>query len=271
MPTSPASSQPSTERTVFVISPIGSPGTPEHRRAALVLEYIIRRAFIEGWKVIRADLESSPDSITTQVIGRIVDSDMIVADLTDHNPNVFYELAVAHGYSKPVIHLMQEGQKVPFDVVDQRVIFYDLTDPESVDKAIRGLRASAKWLDEHGGESRNPLSSFGQFRAIRDTDAPGVDGDALVSALSSLSRQVSKLERRVREQEWARSEVRLPSDLPLEGAAFDTHTRQHELSEIEARMNHLLIRDEQSEESEIELQKLQRRRSYLLQQLRHLP
>lgn len=186
-------------RTVFVISPIGSPGSVEHRRYWLTLEYIVKKAFQgDVWQVVRADEETSPDSITTQVIGRIVEADLVVADLTDHNPNVFYELAVAHGYQKPVIHLMQDGQKVPFDVVDQRVIFYDLADPESVDKARQALKGSVKWLDANPGQSRNPLSAYGQFSAISSASGGGEAGEAVAEALERLSRQVARMEARQR-------------------------------------------------------------------------
>lgn len=185
-------------KTIFVISPIGSTGTAEHRRYRNTLEYIVKKAFhAPDYAVVRADEETSPDSITTQVIGRIVESDLIIADLTDHNPNVFYELAVAHGYQKPVIHMMQSGQKVPFDVVDQRVIFYDLTDPESVDKARGGLIASAEWLEANSGQTRNPLSAYGQFSAISSASGGGEAGDAVALALESLSRQVARLESRI--------------------------------------------------------------------------
>ncbi|MDD7929887.1 hypothetical protein [Microbacterium thalli] len=188
-----------TTRSIFVISPIGSPGTAEHRRYRHTLDYIVKKAFTApDWEVVRADEETSPDSITTQVIGRIVESDLIVADLTDHNPNVFYELAVAHGYQKPVIHLMQEGQKVPFDVVDQRVIFYDLSDPESVDKARSGLAKSAAWLDENPNQSRNPLSAYGQFSVISSASGGGERGEAVAEAIDQLSRQVARIDARMR-------------------------------------------------------------------------
>ncbi len=188
-------SAPATTKSVFVISPIGSPGTPEHRRYKNTLDYVVKKAFTAPeWDVVRADEETSPDSITTQVIGRIVESDLIIADLTDHNPNVFYELAVAHGYKKPVIHMMQVGQKVPFDVVDQRVIFYDLTDPESVDKARSGLTSSAAWLTANPGQTRNPLSAYDQFSAISSASGGGEAGEAVAGAIEALGRQVARLE-----------------------------------------------------------------------------
>lgn len=181
-----------------MVSPIGSPGTESHRRASQVLKYIVKKALLDV-EVVRADEESSPDSITTQVIRRIIESDLIVADLTDHNPNVFYELAVAHGYNKPVIHLIENGQTVPFDVVDQRVIKYDLSDPESVDVAIKSLIQSRSWLEQNPGQARNPLTAYGQFAAIRSN--PDEGGEAVAEALERFSGRLASLERSVASKE----------------------------------------------------------------------
>lgn len=227
-----------TARSIFVISPIGSPGTAEHRRYRNTLEYIVKKAFTgPDWDVVRADEETSPDSITTQVIGRIVESDLIVADLTDHNPNVFYELAVAHGYQKPVIHLMELGQKVPFDVVDQRVIFYDLTDPESVDKAIRGLRASARWLDDNPTMTRNPLSAYGQFSVISSASGGGDAGEAVAEALDRLGRQVARMDGRLRAAER-------PFAMPSDGMIM--HLR-HQQSVLREQQEEIMRRSEAGE------------------------
>jgi len=187
-------------RNVFVISPIGHLGTPEHRRARQVLDYIIKKAFFQPhWEVIRADDEHSPDSITSQVIERIVNSDLIVADLTGHNPNVFYELAVAHGYQKPVLYLMTEGESLPFDLIDQRAIFYNLADPAAVDKAISGLVSSQRWVEEHSSNLRTPLTMHGRFTAISEA-APGSDGnEAIASALEEMLFRLHRLERSVTE------------------------------------------------------------------------
>jgi hypothetical protein len=183
-----------TKKTVFVISPIGKSGSPEHRQAKLVLDYVIKKAFTEPeWEVVRADDENSPDSITSQVIDRIVKSTLIVADLSDHNPNVFYELAVAHGYKRPVIHMMKDGQAIPFDVVDQRVIYYDLTDPASVEDARKGLIASAEWLEENP-DVRSPLTAYASFKTI-STAGPGENGNAAIAdLLTEMTSRLARLE-----------------------------------------------------------------------------
>lgn len=190
-------SSPLTEaRTVFVVSPIGKPATPEHRRAKLVLDFVIKKAFPKpDWTVVRADDEESPDSISTQVIGRIRESDLIVADLSGHNPNVFYEVAVAHGYERPIIHMITAGETMPFDIADQRAIFYELENPESVDNAISKMKASQRWLDENPDRLRTPLSTYGAFTAISSTQPGSESNEAIAEALGEIVRRLGRLER----------------------------------------------------------------------------
>lgn len=188
--------------TVFVISPIGTGGSDNHRRFMLSYEYIIKKALpSDVWDVMRGDFEPDPGSITGKIITRIVQSNLIIADLSNHNPNVFYELAVAHGYGKPVIHIMEEGQRPPFDVGDQRVIFYDLTNPASVDKAVRDLRRSAEHAGEEGYTAKNPLTDFELFSEIRSGKTSDDAGPAVADALADLAVQVRRLGRRIDMQE----------------------------------------------------------------------
>lgn len=183
-------------KKVFVVSPIGAPGTDIHRKASYALKYIFREALKgEEWDVHRADEGKSPDSIGQHVIKRLFESDLVIADLTGHNPNVFYELAIAHGWRKPVVHLISKGEKVPFDIVDQRTIFYDITDLESVEEAVVTLREYAEYALEHVDELVNPLTSFEMFSQIRADQADG--GDAVADALEQVVARLSRMESRI--------------------------------------------------------------------------
>lgn len=197
-----AKSERTGRRTAFVISPIGAAGSDDYTRFLLSLDYIVKKALPEdAWYVIRADFESSPDSITSKVVSRIIESELIVADLSDHNPNVFYELAVAHGYKRPVVHIMADGQRPPFDVVDQRVIFYDLTNPASVDKAVESLRDAALHAISDEYSAKTPLTEFRQYDEIRSGKTSEDTGPAVATALAELSHQVRVLSQRITVQE----------------------------------------------------------------------
>jgi hypothetical protein len=117
----------------FVISPIGKEGSEARGRADKVLKHVITPVADEcGYEAIRADKISEPGMITTQVINHILNDPLVVADLTGHNANVFYELAVRHATRKPYLQIIQKGEPIPSDVAGMRTIDLDHTDLESV-------------------------------------------------------------------------------------------------------------------------------------------
>jgi hypothetical protein len=58
-----------------------------------------------------------------------------VADLTERNPNVFYELAIRHAIRKPLIQIIKSDEQIPFDVAGTRTIPVDHRDLDSVEFA----------------------------------------------------------------------------------------------------------------------------------------
>jgi hypothetical protein len=61
----------------------------------MLLRYIIRPALSDEYRVKRADEDALPGSITDQMIRDIDQAQLILADLSNLNPNAFYELGVA--------------------------------------------------------------------------------------------------------------------------------------------------------------------------------
>ena len=68
-------------------------------------------------------------SVIEQIWQQIRKAKVLLADLTGKNPNVFYELGLAHALKKPVVLVSSNEEDVPFDLKHIRVIFYDMTDP----------------------------------------------------------------------------------------------------------------------------------------------
>lgn len=79
-----------------------------------------------GYDVKRADDIKSQNNILNDIIEGIVSSDLIIADLTGANPNVYYELGIAHTLNKKVILLTQDIDELPFDLRSYRVLPYDV-------------------------------------------------------------------------------------------------------------------------------------------------
>ncbi|MFJ5106669.1 MULTISPECIES: hypothetical protein [unclassified Glutamicibacter] len=201
-----------TTKQVFVISPIGSVGSEKNRKATLALDYIIKKALPDDrWEVTRGDGSLSPDSIGHDIIKRIDAADLIVADLTDHNANVFYELAIAHGWNKPVIHMIEQGQPIPFDIADLRVISYELQDPASVDKTIKTIAGMAIETMKHDYRPITPLSQYKSFETVTgSTDPESAQGEMNRQILTRLSAIEDSV--RVRDPRVSRAAVNRGND-----------------------------------------------------------
>jgi hypothetical protein len=112
----------------FVISPIGQPGSAARDHADDVFHCIIEPALKEAdIRGHRADHVQDVGRITKKMYEDILTSDFCIAVLHGFNPNVFYELAIAHSAGIPVVLLSEEGVDLPFDLKDERVFHYDLS------------------------------------------------------------------------------------------------------------------------------------------------
>ena len=81
----------------------------------------------ENISCIRADDIDSINQITFDIWEKINRARFLIADLTNRNPNVFYELGLAHALGKDVILITQSMDFVPFDLKTQRCIIYKYT------------------------------------------------------------------------------------------------------------------------------------------------
>lgn len=105
-------------RICFVIMPFG-PGFDD--RFKTVYAPAINDA---GLQPLRADSLSKPSSIIEDIWRSIKQSVLLLADLTGQNPNVFYELGLAHAIGKPAVLITDRVQAVPFDLRSLRLLVH---------------------------------------------------------------------------------------------------------------------------------------------------
>lgn len=110
--------------TCFVMMPFADPVGGYYKA---IYEPAIAKA---GLRAVRADDEIfATGKIIDQIWSGITAAKVLVAELTGRNPNVFYELGLAHAVSKPVVLISSNQEDVPFDLQHIRVIYYDVRDP----------------------------------------------------------------------------------------------------------------------------------------------
>lgn len=117
------------ETVCFYVTPIGEDGSEHRKHSDLFLSSIVEPALEQfQLKVVRADAIDKPGTITRQIIEYLIKSRLVIADLSFHNPNVFYELAIRHAARLPVVQIVRAADRIPFDLSQSRTIKIDTTD-----------------------------------------------------------------------------------------------------------------------------------------------
>lgn len=184
------------DKECFVICPIGSEGSEARERSDKLMDHIIEEA-LSGleYSPIRADSITEPGSITAQVIEKTVESPLVIADLTDHNPNVFYELAIRHAAGKPYIQLIDESQSIPFDIADVRTIQYDF-DVSKAKRARQEIKDQIEAIEETDDEFDNPITHAADMKSWRESEDPIQQNLAdVLDGINNLNKKVSKIKK----------------------------------------------------------------------------
>jgi nucleoside 2-deoxyribosyltransferase len=159
-----------------------------------VYRIIIAPSLMEaGYQVRRADSIAAPGNIIRDILQAISSADLIVADLTGRNPNVFYELAVAQTLGKPTILLTQDYRDIPFDLKMYRMIEYNST-LEGAEILRRQLLRTVQTI-EMGDRPSSPVQDF-----LRDLP-PLHETQRLRKQLESVNRELSHCQRARKELE----------------------------------------------------------------------
>lgn len=130
-----------TEKICFIVTAIGESGTPTRERADNVYRYLIAPVCEElGYKPVRVDHVNAVDNINETVINYLKTAPMVIADMTEHNPNAFYELGFRQARELPLVPIIKVGERLPFDVITTRTVFYD-TDVAKIEDSKENLKS----------------------------------------------------------------------------------------------------------------------------------
>lgn len=152
----------------FIICPLGMVNSDARKKSDTLLKHVFQPVLDNNnYKAIRADQIPKVGLITSQIINLIIESPLVIADLTDSNPNVFYELAIRHATRKPYIQVIEKGQKIPFDISGIRTIEIDLKDLDNVENAKKEIEDHILEF-EKGHKSDSPISIASTSRLLQD-------------------------------------------------------------------------------------------------------
>lgn len=98
----------------------------------------------------RVDEQIFTESILERVYNQISKADIIIADMTGRNPNVFYEVGYAHAIGKRTILLTQNTEDIPFDLKHYPHIIYS----KKISVLKKELTSRIKWFIENENEEK---------------------------------------------------------------------------------------------------------------------
>lgn len=109
------------KKSVFLLTPFSKESTDVY----ILIKNICSEC---GLNLYRGDEEFSHEDILANIVKYIVKSRIVIANIDGKNPNVFYELGIAHALGKPTILVSKSIQNTPFDIQQNRIVLYNDSD-----------------------------------------------------------------------------------------------------------------------------------------------
>ncbi|TSK05140.1 MAG: hypothetical protein FPO08_16680 [Geobacter sp.] len=188
----PETKQNTVAKRCFVITPIGAAGSPTRRAADGLIKAAIRPVLeAASFEVVAAHEMSDTGSITRQVIERVLGDDLVIANLTGLNPNVMYELAIRHAARKPVLVVAENETNLPFDISEERTIFYS-NDMQGVEE-LKVALASAIGVALAEENPDNPIYRAIENNIMRSTVKDITAQEYILDRLDNIDRQLGTL------------------------------------------------------------------------------
>ena len=147
------------KRRCFIITPIGKEDAPIRRHIDGIIDAAIMPVMGNDYEILVSHRIFEMGSINKQIIELIYKSDLVIANLTETNPNVMYELAIRHTLGLPVVTIAEKGTELPFDVSTERTIFYtnDLQGGLDIQKELKSYLSQ---IDYENRRTSGPVHEY---------------------------------------------------------------------------------------------------------------
>ncbi|MEW8332904.1 MAG: hypothetical protein AB2594_17855 [Candidatus Thiodiazotropha sp.] len=201
-------------KTCFVIMPIADMDGYESGHFARVYEHVIKPSCIQaGFDPVRADDVAASNYIVIDILTKIVESDMVICDLSGRNPNVLYELGIRQSFNLPTVLIKDIKTNKIFDIQGLRYIEYNQA--LRVDSVASEVAEIAKSIQETYAASGKDVNSLVQLLGVKAATIPSqveLSGETsvILSAIKDLSSRMISLE-----QASKTTREYMPSRLPF--------------------------------------------------------
>ena len=148
-------------RTCYVLMPFSGTESCTRNEWTRIFEELLRPAVEEagqGYQCVRST--ATRGNIVASILQDINDSYVVIADLTDQNANVFYELGVRHSLKNRTIMIAQKRNHIPFDLEAYAYHIYDWRTKKGRQLLVKKIRQLLAEVDANPERPDNPVSDF---------------------------------------------------------------------------------------------------------------
>lgn len=184
-------------KTCFVIMPIADMEGYEPGHFTRVYEHLIKPACAKaGYVAHRADLVAASNYIIIDILRKIVESDLVICDLSGRNPNVLYELGVRQAFNLPTVLIKDQITPRIFDIQGLRCADYRHSlRIDEVQKEQDSIRAAII----ETAEKPNDFNSMIQLLGVTPAPLPSRvelsnDTSLILQSLKTISSRLADIE-----------------------------------------------------------------------------
>jgi hypothetical protein len=178
----------------IVITPIGTKDSSIRRSTEGLLKTAVRPALSEmGFEVRVAHEIAEAGSITHQILPHLLEDAIVIANRTGLNPNVMYELAVRHAAKLPVVIIAEGGTILPFDIADERTVFF-VNDMAGVEEFKPRLKDAVQEAVK-SQELTNPIYGVLATKVIREMQTTSDTDKFILNRLDLIQEGIASIAR----------------------------------------------------------------------------
>ena len=177
------------KKKCFVIMPFSKTKSCSEKKWTEIFEYIIKPAVEQrglGYECERSVPER--ENIIKGILEALNKANVVIADLTDDNPNVFYELGVRHALTNRTILIAQGEEHIPFDLRPYPVAFYGES-PAKIAEFKTEIKKKLQDIETNPERADNPVADFLELKNI---DLLSYEKKANLRKLSALISELSE-------------------------------------------------------------------------------
>ncbi len=152
-------------KVCFVIMPFSGTQSCTEEEWTHILENVIKPAVEgRGLDYVCRRARATRGNVVREIVNDLYDSYLVLADLTDQNPNVFYELGVRHALKERTILIAQKKEDIPSDLRSYAYHIYEWKTDEGRARLSSNMRELLLDVDQRPDKPDNPVSDFLRWR-----------------------------------------------------------------------------------------------------------